>query len=261
MNVKSSACTGLGWSKDPGPPSGGEFPRHYFLGGDPMAEKTLSIFIDESGDFGKYEKHASRYIIGLVFHDQRVDISENINNFQTHLKALGHDHHAVHTGPIIRREEEYRYALVEDRKRLFNSLFNCIRKMPIQYAHIIVNKKEWQDPIALNTRLSRDLGILIDTNFDFFRSFDTIIIYYDNGQTELTKLISSVFGSHLPSIEFRKVVPADYLLFQIADYICSMELLADKADQKEFSRSELEFFNNIREFKKNYMKWIRKKHI
>lgn len=226
-----------------------------------MAGGNLSIFIDESGDFGKYEPHASRYIIGLVFHEQNVDISENISNFQEHLKMLGEDHHAIHTGPIIRREEEYRNDLVEDRKHLFNSVFNCARKMPIQYSHILVNKREWQDPIQLNTRLSRELGNMLDENSDYFRSFDSVIIYYDNGQTELTKLISSVFGSHLPSVEFRKVVPSDYLLFQIADFICTMELLAAKAENKEFSKSELEFFDNIRDFKKNYMKWLRRKHL
>ena len=39
----------------------------------------------------------------------------------------------------------------------------------------------------------------------FLRSFDSVIVYYDNGQHELTKLIASVFGSHLPSVEFRIV--------------------------------------------------------
>ena len=33
-----------------------------------MAE--LSVFIDESGDFGPYEPHAPYYIITLLFHDQ-----------------------------------------------------------------------------------------------------------------------------------------------------------------------------------------------
>lgn len=43
-----------------------------------MADRTLSIFIDESGDFGKYEAHTGRYIVGLIVHDQSEDISESI---------------------------------------------------------------------------------------------------------------------------------------------------------------------------------------
>lgn len=33
----------------PGPPKGGDIPRHFFLN-DFIANKTLSDFIDESGD-------------------------------------------------------------------------------------------------------------------------------------------------------------------------------------------------------------------
>ena len=62
-------------------------------------------------------------------------------------------------------------------------------------------------------------------------------------------------------MEFRKVKPVDYKLFQAADLICTVELLAEKADAGKFSASELEFFDNIRDFKKNYLKHIRKKHL
>ena len=30
----------------------------------------LSVFVDESGDFGEYDHHAPYYIISLVFHNQ-----------------------------------------------------------------------------------------------------------------------------------------------------------------------------------------------
>lgn len=40
--------------------------------------KELSIFVDESGDFGEYEKHAPFYIVTMVFHNQAIDISDNI---------------------------------------------------------------------------------------------------------------------------------------------------------------------------------------
>ena len=42
-----------------------------------MAHKTLSIFIDESGDFGKYDFHSPNYYVAMVLHDQSIDISEN----------------------------------------------------------------------------------------------------------------------------------------------------------------------------------------
>jgi hypothetical protein len=38
--------------------------------------KELSVFIDESGDFGEYSPHSPYYIITMVFHDQSNDIRE-----------------------------------------------------------------------------------------------------------------------------------------------------------------------------------------
>ena len=33
-----------------------------------MSMKELSVFVDESGDFGQYEQHSPFYIISLVMH-------------------------------------------------------------------------------------------------------------------------------------------------------------------------------------------------
>ena len=40
--------------------------------------KELSIFVDESGDFGEYDYHAPYYIISMVIHRQGVDISQDL---------------------------------------------------------------------------------------------------------------------------------------------------------------------------------------
>ena len=51
--------------------------------------KELSIFIDESGDFGEYEKHSPYYIVTMIFHDQAADISEDISKLDRELKNIG----------------------------------------------------------------------------------------------------------------------------------------------------------------------------
>ena len=38
--------------------------------------KELSIFIDESGDFGEYDYHSPWYIVTMVFHEQEASIQE-----------------------------------------------------------------------------------------------------------------------------------------------------------------------------------------
>ena len=43
-----------------------------------MKEKVLSVFIDESGDFGQYNPASPNYYVAMVLHDQVIDISKNI---------------------------------------------------------------------------------------------------------------------------------------------------------------------------------------
>lgn len=226
-----------------------------------MAEKILSVFIDESGDFGPYEAHSPYYVVAMVLHDQSMDISSNISSFESHLRNLGYAQHAVHTGPLIRRESVYEHDLVESRKRLFNALFHFSRKLDIHYTCAKIKKIECSDAITQTAKLSKAIAEILRTDETFWNSFDQVIIYYDNGQIELTKILTSVFSTLYTHVEFRKVKPVDYKLFQVADLICTMELLTEKADTGSFSASELEFFDNIRGFKKNYLKHIRKKHL
>ena len=53
-----------------------------------MQEKILSIFIDESGDFGKFDSKNPYYYVSLVLHDQSIDITENIKNLEEQGKKV-----------------------------------------------------------------------------------------------------------------------------------------------------------------------------
>ena len=224
-------------------------------------DKKLSVFIDESGDFGPLKPHAPYYLITMILHNQNTDITENIKSLETHLSNLHFGYNAVHTGPIIRREEIYKTMLMEERKRIFHALFNFARRLDFNYICTYVDKNECDDIIAMTSKLSRKLADAINRNADFFNSFDEIVIYYDNGQVELTKIITSVFNVFFTNVDFRKVMPVDYKLFQVADLLCSMELLSLKAEAKTFSKSETEFFCSVRDFKKNYLKPLLRKKL
>ena len=226
-----------------------------------MTEKILSVFIDESGDFGMFDAHSPYYLVALVFHDQATDIKENIRNIEEHLRNLGHPEHAVHTGPLIRRESVYKNDFVEDRKKLFNALFNFARKLEFSYTYTLLKKSECNDKVSMIGKQTKLVIEQLRRKQKYLASFDKIIVYYDNGQIELTKILTSAFHSLFSNVEFRKVKPVEYKLFQVADLICTMELLANKAENNSFTCSEKEFFGGVREFKKNYFKWIRKKQL
>ena len=96
--------------------------------------KELSIFIDESGDFGKYSFHSPYYIITMIFHNQIVDIQNQINHLNTELSYLGLDTLCIHTGPIIRKEEIYKDMNVIERRKIFNKI-SCF------FLRILLTKK------------------------------------------------------------------------------------------------------------------------
>ena len=226
-----------------------------------MSTRKLSVFIDESGDFGEYAVHSPYYLVTMVFHDQSIDLTDKINAFYQHLNQLGYDKHAIHAGPLIRRESIYSNDQMERRKKLFNSLFNFVRLLDIHYDFILVKKSECFDVIQLTSKISKAIASSLREKMVYWSQFDEIVIYYDNGQIELTKILTSVFNTMFSNVEFRKVQPKDYILFQAADLICTIELVAEKFETKNPSKSELEFFMNGRDFKKNYLKSILKKKI
>lgn len=226
-----------------------------------MSNKKLSIFIDESGDFGEYSPHSPYYLVTMVLHDQSIDISEKLNAFYRHINNNGYETHAIHAGPLIRRESIYINDMMERRKKLFNALFNFVRLLDIHYDFILIKKSECSDVIQLTSKISKSISESLRRNNEYWNQFDEIIVYYDNGQIELTKILTSVFNALLPNVEFRKVQPKDYILFQAADLICTIELVAKKFEMKTPSKSELEFFLNGRNFKKNHLKHILKKKL
>ena len=226
-----------------------------------MSKNILSVFIDESGDFGPFEHHAPYYIVSMILHEQSTDIGDNISVLDAHMRNLNCEQHVIHVGPLIRREQNYRNDLMEDRKRLFNALFNFARKLPVSYICAKVKKSECADVVELTSKLSKSISRILRDHAEYFESFDKIIVYYDNGQVELTKILTTLFNALLNNVEFRKVKPSDYKLFQVADLVCTLELLFEKAGTSSFTHSEFEFFHSVRDFKKNYYKSISQKHI
>ena len=50
--------------------------------------KELSVFIDESGDFGEYDYHSPYYIISMVFHDKAVNIDDSVKKLNQELSYI-----------------------------------------------------------------------------------------------------------------------------------------------------------------------------
>ena len=109
--------------------------------------KELSVFIDESGDFGEYDYHSPFYIITMVFHDQDEDIKPAVEKLNRELSYLDFDDLCIHTGPIIRKEEIYVNMSIEERRRIFNKMVAFFRQVNIRYKCFYIEKKHMEDVV------------------------------------------------------------------------------------------------------------------
>ena len=217
-----------------------------------MVENTLSCFIDEAGDFGGYEAHSPYYIVSVITHEQADSIQAEINGLEKYLASLGYAHHAIHTAPLIRREGDYKYLDIELRKKLFNLLFRFTRKCPLHFFAAQIKKSECADSDILEAKITKEIKAQLEKRVDYWHSFDKIIIYYDNGQKPLKRILNILFNTMFANVEVRKISPVDYKLFQVADLICTLEHIKAKIDIGQFSNSEKEFFSSPHLFKKDY---------
>ncbi|SEF09481.1 DUF3800 domain-containing protein [Jiangella alba] len=222
--------------------------------------RELSIFIDESGDFGPLQRHSPFYILSLVFHDQSDDITRHLDKIHQALlvRGLSADH-AIHTAPLIRREHDYRWLDLPARRSIFRVLVDFVRTCDVTQHSQVFSKRDHGDTDQLVSAMSRELGALIRANHQYFGSWDRVVIYYDNGQKEITNLVNSVFNAHLTNVEVRKVIPSDYSLFQAADLCCTLALLRKKIEADGLSSSERDFFSTSKDsaeraLKKGYFK-------
>ena len=132
----------------------------------------LSIFIDESGDFGPYDYRSPYYIITMVFHDQSVDISTPITKLEADLSNRGFPNHCVHTGPIIRRENEYEFETIETRRRILNSMVTFIKHCNVKYHSFHIEKKHIEDSVQASAQLSLLISRFLRNHYEELLSYD-----------------------------------------------------------------------------------------
>lgn len=187
-------------------------------------------------------------------HDQSNDITENLLQLERRLSDLGYPEHTIHAGPIIRSENEYKDENLAVRQKILKNLMSFIRNSDINFKTFYIEKKHIEDSVVATGKLSKQIANFIRENYENFLDYGVVKIYYDNGQVEVTRILSSVFNSLLDNVEFRKVIPSDYRLFQVADLVCTLKLTELKLENHMLSNSEKVFFTEDRILKKNYLK-------
>ncbi len=223
--------------------------------------KELSILIDESGDFGKTRDVRDYYLVTFVFHDQSKDITQEISKLDETIRLQNYGIEYIHTGPIIRKEGVFQNLSLDTRRKMIYTIFNFAMKCPVQYYTIVIKRKEASDRVQLSGQLGKAIKQMLNEHRDFLSSFEKVIVYYDNGQKELSSILNAIFSFQLSNVEFRKADPREYRLLQAADFFCSIELLKIKRKENRLSTGESKFFYKPNELKKTFIKGIEKKKL
>lgn len=220
----------------------------------------LSVFIDESGDVGVNSSH---YFVTFVFHDQSHPIDRAVTKLGAQLRNLEVSlDDAIHANPLIRRKEAYTYMEIAKRKKIFFALFNFAMNVDVTHATLAYRKSELgaRTPEGiepkLQARLARDLKLFLNEHLAYFTGFDRVIVYYDNGQAAVGRAVRDAFTNKLFNVDFRRVMPSGYRLFQVADLVCTLEHLALKDAEGRLTRSELSFFGSPGRLRRNYLRHI-----
>lgn len=220
-------------------------------------QKEISVFVDESGSFDASDFPSRYYIVCFLFHDQAVDVGPEVEWLGDELAKLGLSReHCVHAGPLIRREQDYANMSRDERRLVFSRMLAFVRKLNISYRCFVVDKKFITQPSAIHDELLQQMIRFLIDNADVFGSYDTLKIYYDNGQGQIKTLLEEAFALFSAKTVFvPEVTPSKYRLFQAADLLCTLELTRIKLEiEKRISESEKKFFVSIQNFKKHYLK-------
>lgn len=151
----------------------------------------------------------------------------------------------IHLAYLVAKRGDYSHFNFEKRKSIFWSIFYFSNKVKVKIRTIVIDKKYINKKMQLNVALAREISNFISNNREYIKSFDKVVIYYDNGQETLATILDTIFAGY-PNVERR--IEFDHTkkkLFQVSD----MLTVIDKLDYKRknnipFTKSEKYFFNS-----------------
>lgn len=222
--------------------------------------EELSVFVDESGDVGE----SRYYLISLVFHEQSRGLESDLERYSKLINDKRLCDIPMHLGPLLTGHKDYEGLPIGQRKSHLSCFAMFAERVPFSYITLAYEKKLFSgDAEKLLARMKRDLVVSLFDNLPYLQRFDKVKIYYDNGQAIVTEAIHKAMCYVLAKdvVVYKMASPIDYRLFQLADYICTMELTALKYEAHAETSTDLAFFGQWGSFKKNYLRKLRRKRL
>ena len=137
-------------------------------------------------------------------------------------------------------------------------------KLDFKYHCLTIEKRFVKSREQLISRLQFEMSEFFDRLVQTYSDINRFKIYYDCGQTPVTNMLLSTFKARAElDVEFAQAVKPDrYKLFQIADMVATLKLVELKLDHGDMmTESEYKFFGGPRNFKRNYLRFVKGKEI
>lgn len=140
------------------------------------------------------------------------------------------------------------------RKRLFSAFRVFFRHLPIAYGLVVLRTREYASLDDISAAMRRKIVDFLFDNLAYFQSFDSVKIYYDDGQQSIAGALHKAIDYALSknAVTYRLATASDYRLSQAADYICTAELTVLKYQSKASTATDEKFFGSWAQLKKKY---------
>lgn len=229
-------------------------------------ERLLSVFVDESGNFGDPKDPARFCIVTLVLHDQSFGISRFIRELDRANYDLGLDPETFqfHTAPLIRQDDEYSAMSRRMRGRILDRMLTFVRNVDFRYCCFSVDTDFVNTSDQIFEKMKRQMVAFIGQHRGDFESTGSVKVYYDAGQKPVSRLLAETLGTALscPVVFAQGARQEDYKLLQVADLICTVHLIELRlAHGLPLNLAESRFFGGARDFKRNVLKKIKAKAL
>lgn len=206
--------------------------------------KRLNIFVDETGEFGFGKGASELYGVSFTFHEHSNDISAELNTLNVKLEKIGYVN-MIHMADLIMKRGDYSKFTIDTRKNIFKTIYYFSRKINVRYKTIIIDKRYTNNSRMLKQKLSYEINKMINENEKYFKKFEQIVMYYDNGQEVLGTILDSIFF-RFANFEHRVYFDhKEKRLFQVSDMLTYIDKFDYKYKNKmTFTKSEKFFFTN-----------------
>ena len=205
--------------------------------------KRLNIFVDETGEFGFGKGASELYGVSFTFHEHNDDIMPELNKLNDRLNRIGYTN-MIHMADLIMKRGDYKNFNIATRKSIFNAIYQFSRRIPVKYKTIIIDKRYTDNGMILKQQLSYEINKMIKEHEKYFKKFDKIVMYYDNGQEILGVILESIF---LRFDGFEHRINFDHKekrLFQVSDMLTFIDKYDYKYKNKlPYTKGEKYFFD------------------